>query len=184
MNHSNPNDQAHLDNATRHGESSDSETAELQDGWLTLGRLLDQEAARGFNADDLIAQLHVSEIAPAKQPLEQPAPVRRRSTVPSRYAYAMVFSGSAALLLAVLTLSWWIGGVQPAAVQIAGDEQRASVSADTSALAWDDDLDLQMQEASLSLAKARDGLAPLDASYSALRSRLLEFEQELENGSL
>lgn len=187
MNDRRPLDQQQLEQATSRDLPAslhlDDETRQLQEGWLALGRALEQ--SRGdFDADALVKQLQAEVVSASAVERQQP---------PAATTWWIMLLGTALALTMMLALFRSLKTVdsqppiasQPshASDQVAGTPDEPANAADEP-LAWSDPLDTQIDEATEQVQSLIAQVPTLDDSLSGLSEQMQSLASEFDNGSL
>jgi hypothetical protein len=197
MNSSETQDRPQLEAATSRSlapdAALDAETSSLREGFITLGRVV-EAASADYDEAALIARVR-SACADQTPAVE----VRRRSS-----PWPLVLGGALALsaLIAIvrIVVTWPAANDavvhapsaptrtndsprEPSPTQVAGDGAEA-MSADQSALAWDDSLDEEIAAAQSRLADMSGSLTGIDGTLSNINQTLEALSDDLSGGSL
>ena len=188
MNDRQPHDRQQLELATSRELAADvqldDETRSLREGWLALGRALEQSRS-GFDAEALATQLQ-TEFATI-QPVEA-----ARKQVNSSWWTVLLGTALALTMLvaAIRSLNNDGSGQLPVANQPTASDEPSTIAPPDAAVekaalaAWSDPLDDEIDEASELVQSLVAQPPTIDDSLSGLSEQMRSLASEFENGSL
>jgi hypothetical protein len=161
----------------------DEETRSLREGWLALGRALEQSRS-DFDADSLATQLQ------AELTAVQPAETARKQVTPSWWPLLLGMALALTMLVAAIRSLNDDSGQLPVANHPTTSDEPSAIApadaavADAAVAAWSDPLDDELDEASELMQSLAARPPTIDDSLSGLSEQLQSLASEFENGSL
>jgi len=196
MNETSRDWQAELERATSRQLPADvtlsKDAAELRDGWLALGQLL-EESDRAFDPGRMLQKLELT--SAAQDSVASPAPPRQDSRGSWKRLMAVVVAASVMIAAALTVWQFWDRiSENPRVVPVARQPEMGGGSRDLSPspasvdpspeTAWDDSFDEQLAVTQERIWQVRATSATSEARIETMWQAIEQFDSDLNSSSL